>query len=134
MKTLKTTPQYCTGCRLCVLGCAFHHTQAFSEALARMRIRADEARWDFAPVVCQQCPDAPCVDACPTGAIIRDPATGALHLDENVCAGCRACEDACRHHAIVFNEDTGLVQLCDLCGGSPACVASCPHGAIEYSE
>ncbi len=134
MKTLKTTPEYCTGCRLCVLGCSFHHEEAFSEALARMHVQADEARWNFAPVVCRQCADAPCVDACPTGALTRDAASGGLHLDQDACTGCRSCEDACPYQAMVFNDDTNQVQPCDLCGGKPECAAACPHGAIEYTE
>lgn len=132
MKALKLLPEYCTGCRLCLLGCSFYHEDVFSEALARMKVHADEAIWRFEPVVCRQCPDAPCAASCPTLAISRDDATGAVLLDASACVACSACVDACPYRVIVFNPDTNLVQLCDLCGGAPQCVSDCPHGAIVY--
>lgn len=134
MKTLRPVPPQCTGCRLCLLGCSFWHEDAFSEALARLQVRADETRWRFEPVVCRQCPDAPCLEACPVGAISRDGATGGLRLDGDACTGCGSCVAACRYQAILFNDDTNRVQLCDLCGGEPECVRACPHGAIVYAE
>ncbi len=133
MKTLKPAPELCTGCRLCLLGCSFRHEEAFSEARARLKVHADEVRSRFEPVVCRQCADAPCIQACLTEAISRDAITGAVLLDANACIGCRACEEACNYGAIVFSDDTGRVQLCDLCGGAPECANSCPHGAIEYT-
>lgn len=134
MRTLLPVPERCTGCRLCLLACSFWHEEVFSEHLGRLRIQADEGRWAFEPIVCRQCSDAPCLVACPSGAISHDEATGAVLLDADACTGCRACVEVCRHGVIAFNEATGLVQLCDLCGGAPDCVASCPHGAIEYTE
>lgn len=134
MKTLSVQPEYCTGCHLCLLGCSFEHEGVFSEALARMKLRADEARWRFEPLVCRQCADAPCKAACPADAISRDALTNAVILDASACIGCRACVDACPYDAIVFNEATNLVQLCDLCQGAPECVSSCPHGAILFAE
>jgi anaerobic carbon-monoxide dehydrogenase iron sulfur subunit len=134
MKTLRPNPELCTGCHLCLLGCSFQHEDVFSEALARLKVRADEARWRFEPVVCRQCGDAPCLASCPVAAITRDPATGAVLLDDAACIGCKACVLACPFDVISFNERTGLVQLCDLCTGAPACASTCPHGAITYSE
>ena len=132
MKTLRPQPEYCTGCHLCLLGCSFRHEDVFSEALSRLKVRADEARWLFEPVVCRQCEDAPCMAACPVEAISRDASTNAVLLDPDACTGCQACVVACRYDAIVFNEHKGIVQLCDLCQGSPECVAQCPHSAIVY--
>lgn len=132
MKALHPQPEYCTGCHLCLLSCSFKHEEVFSEPLARMKLGAEEARWRFEPVVCRQCADAPCLAACPVEAISRDRTTNAVLLDWPACIGCRACVEACAFGAIVFNEQTSLVQLCDLCQGAPECVASCPHGAIVY--
>lgn len=133
MKRLETSPEQCTGCRLCVLTCSFHHENAFSEALARLWVQADETRWRFEPIVCHQCPDSPCIEACPTGAISRDAVNGGLVLDEDGCVGCQTCVDSCPYQAIIYNENRDLVQLCDLCGGDPECVIACPHGAIQYT-
>lgn len=134
MRTLRPNPELCTGCHLCLLGCSFQHEDAFSEALARLKVHTDEARWRFEPVVCRQCADAPCLVSCPVTAITRDAATGAVLLEESACIGCKACVLACPYDAIIFNECTGLVQLCDLCRGAPQCVSSCPHGAIAFAE
>jgi len=132
MKTLKTQPDYCIGCHLCVLACSFYHHNVFSEAMARLKVLGDETIWKFEPAVCRQCSDTPCAAACPTGAITQHQEIGSLSLDASSCVGCRACIEACPYQCIVFNPDTNLVQLCDLCNGSPQCVADCPHGAIVY--
>ncbi len=134
MKTLQPHPESCTGCHLCLLGCSFQHEDVFSEARSRLKVLADEARWRFEPVVCRQCSDAPCLASCPVAAITRDLVTDAVLLDERACIGCKACVLACPYDAIVFNEGTQLVQLCDLCRGAPQCVSTCPHGAIAYGE
>ncbi len=134
MKTLKPVPTNCTGCRLCVMGCSFHQDNAFSQARARLKIRADEIKWKFEPVVCRQCADAPCAAACPTSAISRDPLTSAVVLGSSECSGCEACVLACPYEAIRMDRTNQVPQLCDLCRGNPECVAACPHGAIIYSD
>jgi carbon-monoxide dehydrogenase iron sulfur subunit len=134
MKTLKPVPSNCTGCRLCLMACSFRKDNAFSEARTRLKIRADEIRWKFEPVVCRQCADAPCAAACPTAAISRDPRTSAVVLEASKCSGCEACVLACPFEAIRMDRTIQIPHLCDLCGGSPECVAACPHGAIVYSD
>jgi carbon-monoxide dehydrogenase iron sulfur subunit len=134
VKTLRANPALCTGCHLCLLGCSFQHEDVFSEDLSRLKVLVDEARWYFEPVVCRQCAGAPCLTSCPALAIARDSETGAVLLDETACIGCKACVLACPHDAIVFNERTQMVQLCDLCQGAPQCAISCPHAAIVFAE
>jgi heterodisulfide reductase subunit A len=53
-------------------------------------------------------------------------------VDEEVCSGCRMCNDLCPFGAISFEEDLKVSRvnpaLCKACG---TCVAGCPSGAIQ---
>jgi heterodisulfide reductase subunit A len=53
-------------------------------------------------------------------------------VNEDVCSGCRFCNDLCPYSAIEFNEDTKtshvISALCKACG---VCVAACPSSAIK---
>lgn len=55
------------------------------------------------PAGCQACRAA-----CPTGALVENPATGVLSLDMGRCLFCRACEQACPQGLIRFTRDYGL--------------------------
>lgn len=120
---LVVRPELCTGCRLCELFCSFQHTGR----IWPQRTRVWVVRWErealYAPVVCQQCEQAPCVQACPTGAAARG-----MGID-GPCIGCRACVTACPFGAVAFDEGEGP-RRCDLCGGDPWCVKVCPTGAL----
>jgi heterodisulfide reductase subunit A len=53
-------------------------------------------------------------------------------VNEEVCSGCRFCNDLCPYNAIEFNEDKKkshiISALCKACG---VCVAACPSSAIK---
>ena len=53
-------------------------------------------------------------------------------IDDEVCSGCRLCNDLCPYSAIGFDETkkTSSVNpaLCKACG---TCAAGCPSGAIR---
>ena len=94
----------------------------------------------FLPKQCQQCENAPCIEVCPTGASQRDPETGAVIIDSEVCIGCQLCMTACPYGARTSNEVAGVVEKCTLCrdltaaGEQPACVAACCGKARYYGD
>ena len=53
-------------------------------------------------------------------------------VDENLCSGCRMCNELCPYQAIVYEEKTKrsnvISVMCKACG---TCVATCPSGAIK---
>lgn len=118
-------PENCTGCKSCMLMCAFAHTDAFSYEDARVWVVKKESRGQSAPLVCRHCEDAPCIEACPVGAIRQDPQSHWVVLDEEECTGCGACVDACPYQAIHMDDNRDIAVKCDLCGGDPQCVKVC---------
>ncbi|MBN2560741.1 MAG: 4Fe-4S dicluster domain-containing protein [Phycisphaerae bacterium] len=129
-KILVIDPDKCTTCRLCELVCSERHVGAFrpSRSHIRVAIQADDAF--YFPMVCMQCDDAPCIAACPTHALVRDPTTNAVVLVEARCEGCGECEPACPYGVIRCFD--GKAQKCELCGGDPECVRFCAPGALLY--
>ncbi len=114
----------CDACGECARACAEIHEVP--------RIFPRAAGED--PGLCRQCGNAPCVRACPQGALVRDPDTGAVLLREELCSGCFACLDACPFGAIGRHPDYPLPAICDLCGGEPVCIDVCPNEAIYFGR
>ncbi|NLE76215.1 MAG: 4Fe-4S dicluster domain-containing protein [Chloroflexi bacterium] len=132
VKRLEVRRALCSGCLACEVACVARHEGAFGTALARVRVAKDEAQGLDVPHVCRQCRRAPCLAACPHGALQRDPATGAILLQPEACTGCLACADACPFGAVWLHPHSGLPLICNLCGGDPACVRRCATGALRY--
>lgn len=129
---LEIQPENCTGCRICELFCSFHHEGAIWPARTRINVVAQNDSGPFSLNVCRQCEEAPCAEACPVGAIVRDEHTGAWMVDLEECTGCKVCVEACPFDALTLDEQ-GIPFMCDLCGGEPECVAMCPSGAIQVT-
>jgi len=69
------------------------------------------------------------------GAIYIDPETKARVIDEEICTGCRLCQEACPYDMIIYDAEKGVSMKCDLCSGAPECVSQCPasgNGALQY--
>jgi len=143
MKRIRTIEDYCIGCRLCEIFCIFEHSghqtlvKAFSDrdSLPEAAVRVEEDGAISFALQCRHCEDAPCVAACISGAMRRDPVTGAIEHDEDRCVGCWSCVMVCPFGAIHVNREKNKVgSKCDLCGGKdvPACVAHCPNEALIY--
>jgi Fe-S-cluster-containing hydrogenase component 2 len=134
MRRILVDARVCSGCRACQVACVAHHEGRFGVATARIRVTKVESLGIDHPHVCRQCRRAPCMGACPVGALRRDPATGAVLVDAELCIGCAACVDACPFGMVALDPARGVALICDLCGGDPACVKRCATGAIRYGD
>lgn len=85
------------------------------------------------PMVCLQCEDPLCENACPNGAISYNK-KGILVVNSEVCIGCMNCVTACIYGGIEIDPITLKAIKCDLCGGDPACIKACEYGAISLVD
>ncbi|MDF7680215.1 4Fe-4S dicluster domain-containing protein [Enterobacteriaceae bacterium ESL0689] len=123
----------CIGCRTCEVACALEHATAgaeFSPRLKMMRLAEISV-----PVMCHQCENAPCVAACPVGALRMG--NERVEASAERCIGCQSCVVACPFGTISIVADSGktpVIVKCDLCAdraGGPACVDVCPTAALR---
>lgn len=134
MKQLIVDSSSCTGCQLCELSCVFAHENVIGLAHSRIKIVQVHEEGLSVVSVCKQCEDAPCMEVCPTNALVRNEKTGAVELVEESCIYCKKCFYACPFGVISLDEKAKTILKCDLCGGYPVCVNYCPTGAITYKE
>lgn len=144
MKRIYVNEQFCIGCHLCEVYCQAAHSQskdlikAFKRESSRplTRIRVEGKRPMSFSVYCQQCNESPCVQACLTGALTRDPVSSVVKVDEDRCMGCWTCVLACPLGVIRQDTGRGKIVKCDLCAGKdvPMCVMNCPNEALVYEE
>ena len=144
MKKVYIKEEVCIGCHLCEVYCQLQHSQskdlikAFKREsprpLPRLRMEG-KGPLSFA-VQCRHCAEPPCVFACLTGALQRDPESGIISVDEERCTGCWTCILACPFGAIRQDTEQRRIVKCDLCPGEdvPACVTACPNEALIYAE
>jgi formate dehydrogenase iron-sulfur subunit len=98
-----------------------------------------ENRWLMMSDVCKHCTNAGCLDACPTGAIIRNE-FGDVYVQPDICNGCGYCQLACPFGVIEVSHDDGRAWKCTLCydrqkdGLEPACAKACPTQSIQFGE
>jgi formate dehydrogenase iron-sulfur subunit len=96
-----------------------------------------DAAWLMMSDVCKHCVNAPCLEVCPTGAIIRTE-FDTVYIHEPACNACRDCVAACPYGVIHMSESTGIAQKCTFCydrlrqGLAPACSQACPTRSIQF--
>ncbi len=132
-KMLMVTPGRCIGCRTCEVACAFRHAEAGVPGRSRVQVRT-LAKDVWVPILCLQCDDAACVQACPVSALWRNAETGAIEVQEDRCVRCNVCVVACPFGNMTVESPKKAVIKCDVCGGDPACAQFCPTRALEYLE
>jgi formate dehydrogenase iron-sulfur subunit len=98
-----------------------------------------DGQWVFMSDVCKHCTHAGCLDACPTGALIRTEFDTVI-LQPDVCNGCGYCIPSCPFGVVDRDHDDGRAAKCTLCydrmedGLEPACAKSCPTDSIQFGR
>jgi tetrathionate reductase subunit B len=133
----------CIGCHACSVACK----NEFDVPLGVFRDtvkNVEEGTYPnstrhFIPVLCNQCEDAPCLNACPTDAITRQP-NGEVVIEEGDCNLNRFCMAACPYGAIYEDPRTHTASKCTFCehrtanGEQPACVEACPTNCRIFGD
>lgn len=122
----------CIGCFTCMIVCAAVNEQSHSINKSRIKIRTSGGlQGKFVADVCHGCIDErPCMEACPSGALIKRPGGGVIFKAEG-CIGCRKCVEACLIRAAHFDETMMKPLICKHCG---ACAKFCPHDCLKMEE
>jgi formate dehydrogenase iron-sulfur subunit len=154
-----TDTTLCIGCKACEVACkqwnqlpddGFHftgmsydNTAALGASTWRHVTFAERPgpgggiTWKMMSDVCKHCERAGCLEACPTGAIIRTE-HGSVYIQPDVCNGCGYCVPACPFGVVARREDDGRAWKCTLCFDrlagrlEPACAKACPTDSIEF--
>jgi len=144
MKRIFARENLCIGCRLCEIHCLVQHSKSrrIISAMTREkntvtpRCKVEESGQVTFALQCRHCEQARCMEACMTGAIRRDPATGIILHDADKCVGCWMCVMTCPVGAIQRGREGHVASKCDLCQGEdvPACVHNCPNEALVFEE
>jgi formate dehydrogenase iron-sulfur subunit len=148
----------CIGCKACEVACkqwndlpadggrfvkggSYDHTGELSASTWRhvrfVEMLQESGSWVFMSDVCKHCTNAGCLDACPTGALIRTEFDTVV-LQPDVCNGCGYCVPACPFGVVDKDLIDGRAGKCTLCydrledGLEPACAKACPTDSIQF--
>jgi formate dehydrogenase iron-sulfur subunit len=150
----------CIGCKACEVACkqwndlpsddgavrqraSYDHTGELNASSWRhvrfveMLTEGSPLDWVFMSDVCKHCTHAGCLDACPTGALIRTEFDTVI-VQPDVCNGCGYCVPSCPFGVIARDNDDGRAAKCTLCydrledGLEPACAKACPTDSIQF--
>ena len=95
--------------------------------------------WQFSSDVCKHCENAGCLEACPTGSIVRTE-FGSVYIQPDICNGCGYCVVTCPFGVVDRRPDDGRAFKCTFCydrqiaGEQPACAKACPTGSILFGD
>lgn len=98
-----------------------------------------QSNWLMMSDVCKHCHNAPCLEACPTGAIFRTEFDTVV-VQTDICNGCGYCVPACPFGVVEVSDQDGKAHKCTLCydrlkgGLEPACAKACPTDSIQFGE
>ena len=93
--------------------------------------------WLMMSDICKHCVHAGCLQACPTGAIIRTEFDTVV-IQQDVCNGCGYCVPACPFGVPQLDSSDHKAHKCTLCYDrlkddlEPACAKACPTDSIQF--
>jgi len=126
-KLVVISREKCTGCGICQLACAHaNFTPPFETAVRIKKSIFNEEIHNIK--ICVNCENPKCVEACPTGYLIRrDSMTGGVKINrKNECIQCGNCYESCLYHYLKPGVDNTPI-VCRQCG---ICAINCPNGCL----
>lgn len=135
----------CIGCFACETSCKHEHDLPMGPRLMRLiqvgpKKVGRHTKTIYYPMNCFHCGNAPCIPACPTGAMIKREDNGIVFVDSDKCIGCKQCIQACPFGAPQYDTRSGKVIKCDFCmdrvdkGLQPACVVKCSADCLYFGN
>ncbi len=100
---------------------------------------AFQSNWLMMSDVCKHCHNAPCLEACPTGALFKTEFDTVV-VQQDICNGCGYCIPACPFGVVDLSPIDGKAHKCTLCydrlkgGLETACAKACPTDSIQFGE
>jgi formate dehydrogenase iron-sulfur subunit len=100
-------------------------------------LQAFQSNWLMMSDVCKHCVHAGCLEACPTGAIVRTEFDTVI-IQQDICNGCGYCVPACPFGVPELSVADHKAHKCTLCydrlkgGLEPACAKACPTDSIQF--
>ena len=133
----------CFGCHACEVSCKAENDVPLGRFI-RQTFYKDVGEYPqvarmFLPMSCQHCEDAPCIKACPCGALHKTTG-GTVAIDYNRCCGHATCVEVCPYGAIYMDPVANQAVKCHNCyhrtevGMEPACVPTCPSEALHFGD
>jgi formate dehydrogenase iron-sulfur subunit len=110
---------------------------ANDEGVRPTSLKAFQSNWLMMSDVCKHCVHAGCLEACPTGAIIRTEYDTVV-IQQDICNGCGYCVPACPFGVPELSAFDYKAHKCTLCydrlkgGMEPACAKACPTDSIQF--
>lgn len=161
----------CIGCHACAMACKVANNLPANVMYNRvLTVGSDyidcatgtyeNPTLEYLPFQCQHCEEPACLEACPTGATQKDPDTGVVFVDDEMCIGCESCIKACPYEGVrtllpaeptyYLDMEVGeadapkhagnTVEKCTFCrnltarGEKPACMVLCPGRARWWGD
>ncbi|MCF8012513.1 MAG: 4Fe-4S dicluster domain-containing protein [Clostridiales bacterium] len=122
MKEIYIDRHKCLHCFSCILNCILARSGKCSlqEAAAdppapRPRILKVQDDNNSFLLMCRHCENPPCIEACMSGAITREPSTGIISIDTDKCMGCWMCIMVCPFGVIGRDKESKTAVKCDHC-------------------
>ncbi len=133
----------CFGCHGCEVSCKAENDVPLGNYI-RQTFYKDVGEYPkvarmFLPMACQHCEDAPCIKACPCGALHKRGG-GSVVVDYEKCCGHGTCVEVCPYGALYIDPVANQAVKCHNCyhrvdeGMEPACATTCPADAIHFGD